>query len=146
MLSTDWKPRIFQSLPRSAFYAFMPTIDKEKLCMSPVGASSADGDVISSEDAEWIYPEQQVARILVELFKKVPQVKSICAQFGPEEITIWTLLETYDRAARESVYLKELEVCQKLGVYDFDFRATSIDLVSPEELTRSGSREIYRRH
>lgn len=127
---TDW-------VPRSFFYAFMPSVDEPRFCMSPVGVSSAD--------SEWIYPEQQIARVLVELFTQVPEVKSICAQFGPEEITIWTLLESYDRTAREKVYHKELEVCRLLRVFDFDFRVTSIDLVSPNELVRAGSREIYRR-
>ena len=82
--------------------------------------------------------------LLVKAFQEVPQVQSICAQFGPA-ITIWTLLESYDREAREHIYQKELEICQSLRIYDFDFRASSVDLVSPEELIRAGSREIYRR-
>ncbi len=102
-------------------------------------------DQLESNRWDWVYPEQEVKRILVDLFKEIPQVKSICTQFDSQEITIWTLLESYDRKAREKVYEKELEVSQKLGLYNFDFRVTSIDLISPDELIRSGSHQIYKR-
>jgi hypothetical protein len=115
------------------------------LSMSSVGMPSADLDVTSSNEVEWVPPERQVTRMLVDLFKEIPQVKWICAQFNPDQIRIWTLLESYDREAREKVYEKEMEICRALRIQDFDFRVTSEELVSPEELERTGSRIIYRR-
>jgi len=103
-------------------------------------------EIVSTELSDWIFPREEITRVLVEKFRKVPEVKSICAQFGPEEITIWTLLERYDRKAREKVYTKELEICQAFRLYDFDFRVSSADLISPEELVHAGGREIYKRN
>jgi len=145
--SRRWKPVAFETQPGPVLYTFLLT-PKENLGMTSIGVSSESLHVLpwNSENSEWVYPEQQVARVLVELFKEIPQVKSICARFGHDEITIWTLLASYDREAREKVYEKELEVCKILRIYDFDFRATSADLVSPEELALSGSREIFRRN
>ncbi|MGH6839711.1 MAG: hypothetical protein ACREDT_13130 [Methylocella sp.] len=100
---------------------------------------------MNSENSDWTTPDQEITKILVEEFKQVPEVKSICAQFGQEEITIWTLLESYDRDARGKVYEKELKLCKILSVYDFDFRVTSIELVSPDDLVRAGSHILYRR-
>lgn len=98
------------------------------------------------DDSEWVLPNHEVKKILVDAFKQVPQVKSICVRFGSDEVAIWTLLESYDRDARQQVYEKELELCTMLKVRDFDFRVTSVDLVSPAELVRAGSLEIYRRN
>jgi hypothetical protein len=144
----EWRSREFQTHPCPHFYVFF--VDNREhgdLCMTAVGVSSADFDVREStaENSEWIYPEQQVARVLVDLFKEIPQVKSICAQFGDDQITVWTLLDSYDRDAREKVYGKELEVCRLLKIHNFDFRVTSADLVPPEDLVAAGSREIYNR-
>jgi hypothetical protein len=60
-------------------------------------------------------------------------------------MTIWTLINSYDRDARETIYEKELKICDLLHIYDFDFRVTSIDLVSPNELIHIGSHKIYER-
>jgi hypothetical protein len=128
MTLVDWKPHSFQTIP-------------ESYCV----VSSGDSHVFGTENSSWIYPDQEITKILVEKFKQVPQVKSICAQFCPEEITIWTLLDSYDRTAREKVYEKELEICELLRIHDFDFRVTSIELVDPDELIRTGSYQIYRR-
>ena len=100
---------------------------------------------MDSEYYDWITPDHEVVKILVKEFNQVPQVNAICAQFGSEEITIWTLLESYDRSAREMVYEKELNICRQLSIYDFDFRVTSIELVSPDDLIRTGSFKIYGR-
>jgi hypothetical protein len=97
------------------------------------------------DDGEWIEPQREIIRLLVESFRQIPEVASICAQFSPEGIAIWTLLKEYDRDAREAVYVKELELCEYLGGCDFDFRVSSIDLVTPGELVESGSREIFKR-
>jgi hypothetical protein len=143
----DWKQYSFQTLPESYSYAF--ALSPQNLCMSPVGVSSEDrySHVFGwgAENSGWTLPDQEIIKILVEEFKQVPQVKSICAHFGPEEITIWTLLENYNRDAREKVYEKELGICQLLRIYDFDFRVTSIDIVSPDDLVHTGSHQIYRR-
>lgn len=134
----ELRPRRFQTRPGEYFYTFT-----DNLFMAPIGVWEEDW-VPDSDDTEWVYPEQEIIHLLVKAFKQIPQVQSICAQFGPE-ITIWTLLESYDRNARQRIYQKELEICQSLRIYNFDFRASSVDLVSPDELIRSGSREIYRR-
>lgn len=126
----DWKQHSFQTVP-------------EPYCIVSSENSHVFG--MDSENYSWNYPDQEITKILVEKFKQVPQVKSICAQFCPEEITIWTLLDTYDRTAREKVYEKELEICELLRIHDFDFRVTSIELVDPDELIRTGSYQIYRR-
>lgn len=136
-----------QSHPEPVFYTFMFSTP---LSMTAIGVSSEGGKFVARNSADvgnsdWIYPEQEVTRILVDSFRSVPQVKSICATFGPHDITIWTLLDGYDREAREKVYGKELEICRTLGIYDFEFRATSIDLICPEELVGTGSHEIYKR-
>ena len=87
-----------------------------------------------------------LSRIIADSFKQIPQVRSICAKLGDgDDMTVWTLLESYDRDAREKVYEKELAVCASLHVYDFDFRVTSIALVRPKELVEGGFREVYRR-
>jgi len=147
LIERDWSPRNFITPLEQYFFSF--TLSPENICMTSVGhdPERTHHEIVSSdsEGSDWIYPEQEITRFLVEAFRKIPQVKSICAQFGSEEITIWTLLEGYDREAREQVYQEELKVCRKLHVYDFDFRASSVDLVSPEELIQAGSREIYRR-
>jgi len=131
-------------VPGFPHYAFLLGIESS-LSMSGVSVLTTDSMLQESDRSEWAYPQQEVKRILVDLFSTIPQVKSICARFGSEEITIWTLLDSYDRKAREKVYEKELKVCRMLGLYDFDFRVTSIQLVSPGELVRSGSLQIYRR-
>jgi hypothetical protein len=141
----DWGPQPTRPWETAPSYAFWPEIDHDDFRATTTSLSSEDVETVTSESAQWIQPDQDVSRILVDLFKKVRQVKSICVQFGPEEIMVWTLLKTYDRKARERVYKKEMEVCRVLGVRDFEFRVTSFDLVSPEELIRNGSREIYRR-
>ena|ERR1700730_17771986 len=139
----DWKQHSFQTLHEPYSYAFW--LSPENLCMSPVGVSSEDRHVFCSENSSWIIPDQEIIKILVGEFKQVPQVKSICAKFGHEEITIWTLLESYNRAARGKIYEKELKICELLRIYDFDFRVTSIDLVSPDDLVHTGSYQIYMR-
>lgn len=149
MLNTrEWHPRIFQTPPRSPFYTF-PLHAEEigTVGLTSVGVSSADFDVLEStdENSGWIYPNQEIASVLVELFKEIPQVTSICAKFGSDEIVVWTLLDSYDRDAREKVYGKELKLCQLLRIHNFDFRVTCADLVPPEDLVAAGSREIYKR-
>lgn len=113
---------------------------------NPFGMSlTADSYSFSSGYAQWVDPERQITHILRESFRQVPQVESICAQFNQDGIIIWTLLDSYDRSAREKVYEKELEICSELRICDFDFRVTSIELVSPAELTKGGFIELFRR-
>jgi hypothetical protein len=128
MTLVDWKQHSFKTMSES--YSVV---------------SSEDSHVVGMDFGNYIYPDREIKKILVEKFKQVPQVKAICAQLGPDEITIWTLLDSYDRTAREKVYEKELEICELLRVHDFDFRVTSIELVDPDELIRTGSYQIYRR-
>jgi hypothetical protein len=139
MMWIDWKQHSFKTRSESYFYAF--GLSHANLCV----VSSEDSHILGDENSSWISPDQEITKILVEEFKQIPQVKSIYAHFCPEEITIWTLLDSYDRDAREKVYEKELGICKLLRTHDFDFRVTSIDLVAPDELIRTGAYQIYRR-
>ncbi len=145
----DWRPRSRFAPFEQYLFSFTSGFEEGKLDMTSVGhdPERMDHEIVppDSEDSAWIYPQQEIIRVLVEKFRRVSQVKSICAQFGPEEITIWTLLGACDRSAREKIYGKELEICQAFRLYDFDFRVSSIDLISPEELVRAGGHEIYKR-
>ena len=136
--SGNYSPSIHQ-----VFYLFTP-IDGEHYSLSPMSVPSVD-EIAFSLDSDWVVPEREITRILVESFKQVPEVASICAQFRSDGIAIWTLLSAYDRDAREAVYKREMEICDRLGSCDFDFRVSTVDLVSPYELVQSGSREIFRR-
>lgn len=142
---TQWGPQPTQPTLSVSSYAFWSAMAERDNLWATTVSSSRGTSVTSSETSRWVGPEQQVCRILVDVFKKIHQVKSICAQFGPEEIVVWTLLESYDRNARERVYKKELEICRRLRVHDFEFRVTSFDLVSADDLVGAGSHEIYRR-
>jgi len=129
---------------RGVLYAFAPAkSDAPQYCLNEINTIEIQASL--DETSDWIVPEHEVIRLLVEAFKQVPQVSSICAQFGSDGIAIWTLLREYDRDARQAVYEKELQLCEGLGACDFDFRVSSIDLVTPEELVQAGSREIFKR-
>ena len=118
--------------------------DGSQYPMSPMMIPSVD-KLASSSDSDWIGSEMEIANILVESFRQVPQVASICATFRSDGVTIWTLLSTYDRDAREAVYKREMGICNRLGSCDFDFRVSTVELVSPEEMIDAGSLEIFRR-
>ena len=133
----DYSPSIHQVI-----YLF-PRIDGKQYSLSPMSMPSVD-EISSSVDSDWIDSKMEIANILVESFKQVPQVVSICATFG-SGVTIWTLLSTYDREAREAVYKREMEICERLGSCDFNFRVSTVELVSPEELISTGSLEIFGR-
>lgn len=139
-----WLSRPMAAPIAAANYTFLLGIGNS-LSVTPGSHSTEDSEVLQPDDFEWVRPEQEVKRLLADLFGEIPEVRSICVKFGPEEITVWTLLAGYDRSAREKVYERELKICKELRIYDFDFRATSIDLVSPDELIDGGSREIFKR-
>lgn len=145
----EWKTRSRFTPFEQYFFSFTAGSEKDTLHMTAVGhyPDKMHHELVpsNSDDSEWIFPDQEITRVLVEKFRKVSEVKSICAQLGPEEITIWTLLGSYDRSAREKVYAMELEICQTFHLYDFDFRVSAVDLISSEELIRAGAHEIYRR-
>ncbi len=129
------------TLPHSGF-TFLLRSELKSVCTNSAVALIP---VFVLERSEWIGPDQQIANILVKQFSAIPDVISICAQFGPGEMVIWTLLGTYDREARDCVYRKEMEVCETLNLYDFDFRVSTVELVSPSELVKGGFREIFHR-
>lgn len=138
--TTRWRSELIQTQASASFtFAVRP---EDYQCMSAVGVLPTNW---IPDTPVWIFPEQEVAKIVVELFKMIPQVEAICAQFRTNEIALWTLLDSYDRMARGQVYEKELELCQHLNAYDFDFRVTSVDLVSPADLVKTGFRQIYSR-
>ena len=142
--SRSWQSSEFCTSVRSVHYAFTRR-DKDPYCLSEIERVQEE-DISGPEESEWVPPEQEITKILVESFKEIRQVASICVESSEDGITIWTLLDSYDRVARGKVYEKELHFCRTLRVYDFDFRVTSIDLVSPQELIEGGSsKEIYHR-
>ena len=113
-----------------------------------VGLDVFDVSPLSPDDSskvDWITPDREISRLLVNSFRCIPEVVSICAQFGNDGNTVWTLLKEYDRDARDRIYDKELEICNTLRLIDFDFRVTSIELVSQADLVACGSREIFKR-
>lgn len=148
--SRTWQPD--QSVPMYAWasysFACAPTDTAQYAC-SPFGRLHTENIVLSNNAgdgaSEWVVPEREIACILVKSFKEIPEVQSICAQFGPDGISIWTLLNEYNRDARQAVYERELALCEALGGCDFDFRVSSIDLINPQELVESGAREIFKR-
>lgn len=141
-----WSPEQYRPLVQGAFYVFTMGMKGDGLVMSAVGVQPAADTASSNADTSaWTFPKQEIKRVMVDCLKQVPEVSSVCAHLQDDETSVWTLLESYDRSAREKVYEKELEICESLHLYDFDFRVTSIDLVSPKELIEGGLREIYRR-
>ena len=134
----DYSPSIHQ-----VSYLF-PQIDGKQYSLSPMSIPSID-EIASSFNSDWIDSKMEITNILVESFKQVPQVASICAIFESDGVTIWTLLSAYDREAREAVYKREMEICERLGSCDFDFRVSTVELVSPEEMTSTGALEIFKR-
>lgn len=128
---------------QSSFYTFMP-INGQQVSISTTGVSPTES--VTESDADWTLPEHDLSRIIVEYFTQVPQVHSIYTAFGDgDDMTVWTLLESYDRDARANIHEKELAICQNVHVYNVDFRVTSHNLVSPAELVDGGFREVYRR-
>ena len=142
-----WRPSSFQHVVQRFSYALSIQDKRDEIAQFCPSDSEVfqEEHVSDPEASEWIFPEREITKILVESFAKIPQVVSICAQFNDDEIVIWTLLDSHDRVARGKVYEKELNLCQTLRIDDFDFRVTSIDLVSPQQLIDVGSKEIYHR-
>lgn len=132
---------------QASFYGFATApADIQQFCVSsPFHEWAGDDAVACSETAEWVFPDREIRTILVESFRQIGEVVSVCAKISVEESVVWTLLESYDRDARTRVYEKELEICERLQMYDFDFRVTSVDLVSPEELVAGGCPQIFKR-
>lgn len=143
MLQTqDWKAQSTETF-EGAFYSFVPILGEDQLTFSAIDV--VPGDFSYTDNADWVPPDQEVISILRESFKQISEVQSICAQFDSNGITIWTLLAAPNRTVRESVYKREMEICERLGIYDFDFRVSSVDLVLPSELVTTGFIEVFRR-
>ncbi len=140
------EPKVWNSGDYSlSVYQVLHTLNDDRpYPMNPMMIQSVDRLAYSS-DSDWISSEMEISNILVESFKQVPQIASIYATFKSDGITIWTLLNTYDRDAREAVYKKEMEICNRLGSCDFDFRVSTVELISPKEMIDTGSREIFSR-
>ena len=114
-------------------------------CVSEFGEWAGDAPLACSETAEWVFPDQEIRKILATSLQEIDEVVSVCTQISADESVVWSLLKSYDRNARTRVYEKELEICERLQMYDFDFRVTAIDLVSPAELVAGGFQEIFKR-
>jgi hypothetical protein len=132
----QWKMRSDATVPANA-----ASIDEEACFLSSRSTEHKE----LAENIAWIFPEQHVARILATTLGAISQVESVCVHFGRETFTVWTLLKKRDAKARERVYEKEMRLCEALNVHDFDFRVSSIGLVSPDELKKTGLLEIFRR-
>lgn len=100
---------------------------------------------VSSKDGQWIDPYGEVSRVVAESFSKIPQVAAMYSAFSGDYITIWTLLKSNDRKARESIYAKELEICDRFVVCGFDFKVSSVEAVTPAQLQKDGFRRIFSR-
>ena len=141
----SWETEDLNVKKQALFYSFSPTIGPQFCVSGPFGEWLGDAKVNRSEVAEWVFPDQEIRRILATSFQEIDEVVSVCAQISADESVVWSLLKSYDRNVRTRVYEKELEICERLQMYDFDFRVTAIDLVSPAELTASGFQEIFKR-
>jgi len=130
-----------RAVPDNPLYAFY--LDPA-ICMSPCSIRISE-TTNSTLDAEWVDLDSTVERLLVKAFCSVPEVCSICVRREDGTTFVWTLLESYDREVREKVYEKELQICKELRIFDFDFRVTSQDLVSLQELVDSGCHEVFSR-
>ena len=146
---TFWRQGRSAPIAHRVSYAFsagfMGTNDEfSQFCLSE-SVAFGERSLSFPEEAMWASPKQELSRVLVDAFKEIPQVASICVQFSDEEITVWTLLASHDRAARGLVYDAELSLCQELRIFEFDFRVTFVDLVSSQQLTNAGFKEIFHR-
>ena len=141
-----WKSEEMGVSWQAVSYAFAPVFaDDSQLCVSGFGEWAGDAPLVCSETAEWVFPDQEIRKILATYFQEIDEVVSVCTQISADESVVWSLLKSYDRNARTRVYEKELEICERLQMYDFDFRVTAIDLVSPAELVAGGFQEIFKR-
>jgi hypothetical protein len=148
MLATkDWSSQGLDeaATPSAAAYSTYGHPEGDKLTGIGGQESATAGQRSDTWESEWVTPDREIASMLVRLFSEVEAVSSIFAQFTQDGILIWTLLRDYDRAAREEIYAREMTICERLRLYDFDFRATSVEVVNPESLIRAGARQIFRR-
>ena len=129
------------------FHDFAPVsaADSKTRQHRTVGEWAGDAPFARPETVEWVFPDQEIRKILATSFQAIDEVVSVCAQISADESVVWNLLKSYDRDVRTRVYEKELEICERLRMYDFDFRVTSIDLVSPAELMAGGFQQIFKR-
>ena len=142
----DWKSEGMGVNWQELCYAFVPvSADDSQPCVSESGEWAGDAQLACSETVEWVSPDQEIRKILATYFQEIDEVVSVCTQISADESVVWSLLKSYDRNARARVYEKELEICERLRMYDFDFRVTAIDLVSPAELVAGGFQEIFKR-
>lgn len=154
---SEWQPQTFSTKPRRfvehEIKVFISSTVKDVADQhgTYVGISEALGisddshTLLPTTGTTWIFPENEITRILVESFKAVPQVKSICSESRKHNMAIWTILESDDRDARKEIYKRELQIGERFRLRDFDFRVTSLDLITPEELKNTGFVELYRR-
>ena len=147
MREHSYVSRSTPAIKHPLFYNFGTQSAKEPQysLMPPVVAWGLGDVLVRSDEPDWVFPDREIRSLIVKSLMQVDDVGFIYAQINRAESVVWTLLKTYNRSARERVYAKELEVCDMLDIYDFDFRVTSMDLVSPIELSDSGFEEIFRR-
>ena len=141
---TEWKTQSSDTQIHG-FFVFGAHLDGHSICMTAVTLLSSDHDCVQTADSEWLNSEVDIARILVKSFSKVPEVNSIFIRFQDDEFLVWTILDSYNREARDKIYDKELEIFDNLKLDNFDFRVTSSDLMSPDELDEAGYHKIFSR-
>ena len=141
-----WKSENMGVSWQAFYYAFAPVFaDDSQFCVSGFGEWAGDAPLAFSETVEWVFPDQEIRKILATSFQQIDEVVSVCAQINADESVVWSLLKSYDRDVRTRVYEKELEICERLRMYNFDFRVTVIDIVSPAELMAGGFQEIFKK-
>lgn len=126
-----------------AFFSFGADMG---VCMTSPSVVSLERNCSQTSDSEWLDSEVELARIIVGRFKDIPQVNSIFLRFQDDEFLVWTILESYDREARDKIYDRELELCDSLKLDDLDFRVTSKNLMAPDELQDAGYHNIFTRN
>ena len=141
-----WKSEKMGMSWQAFCYAFTPVVAGDsELRVNGFSEWAGDVPLAFSETVEWVFPDQEIRKILATSFQQIDEVVSVCAQINADESVVWSLLKSYDRDVRTRVYEKELEICERLRMYNFDFRVTAIDLVSPAELMAGGFQEIFKK-
>ena len=139
--TTDWEART--DAPAPSGYSFCIDLDGGTSLSMTAIAMHSDTQESATSDSKWLEGDVEVSHQLVKLFSQVPEVCAIFIKFQDDEFIVWTILKDYDREARDRIYDRELEICAALRVDNFDFRVTSKDLMSPDELNGAGYFQIF---
>ena len=94
----DWKSEEMGLSWQALCYAFTPVFaDDSQLCVSEFGEWAGDAPLACSETVEWVFPDQEIRKILATYFQEIDEVVSVCTQISADESVVWSLLKSYDR-------------------------------------------------